>query len=55
MDHKKYIAGGISGLIEILVTHPIDYIKTIKQQYSQNNKQLNILILLKIITIYIKA
>ena len=47
MDHKKYIAGGISGLIEILVTHPIDYIKTIKQQYSQNNKQLNIINFIK--------
>ena len=32
-----YIAGGISGIIEIMVTHPLDYIKTKKQQYVQKN------------------
>lgn len=42
MDHNKYIAGGLSGILEILVTHPIDYIKTIKQKYSQNNKNFNL-------------
>ena len=35
-DTKRYIAGGISGIIEVLLTHPIDYIKTQKQIYTQN-------------------
>ena len=35
-DGKRYIAGGCSGIIEVLFTHPIDYIKTQKQIYTQN-------------------
>jgi len=32
---EKYYAGGISGIIEVLLTHPLDYIKTKKQEYTQ--------------------
>ena len=35
-DTKRYVAGGISGIIEVVFTHPIDYIKTKKQIYTQN-------------------
>ena len=35
-DTKKYISGGLSGIIEVLFTHPVDYIKTQKQIYTQN-------------------
>ena len=31
----KYYAGAISGIIEVLVTHPFDYIKTKRQEYAQ--------------------
>ena len=37
IDTKRYISGGLSGIIEVLCTHPIDYIKTQKQIYTQNN------------------
>ena len=37
LDTKKYISGGLSGVVEVLFTHPIDYIKTQKQIYVQNN------------------
>ena len=39
MDDLKYniIAGSISGLCEVLITHPLDYIKT-QLQYNNNNK-----------------
>ena len=37
---EKYYAGGISGIIEVLLTHPLDYIKTKKQEYVQ--KQISI-------------
>ena len=33
--NKKYICGGLSGIIEVLVTHPLDYIKTKNQEHSQ--------------------
>ena len=33
MDYKKYLSGGLSGIVEVTFTHPLDYIKTIKQQY----------------------
>jgi len=36
MDINKYIAGGLSGITEVLLTHPLDYIKTKKQEYAQN-------------------
>ena len=36
--YDTYIAGGISGMIEILVTHPLDYIKTKKQEYAQKHR-----------------
>ena len=35
-DTKRYISGGLSGIIEVLLTHPVDYIKTQKQIYVQN-------------------
>ena len=34
---NQYSAGGLSGIIEVLLTHPIDYIKTKRQLYIQNN------------------
>lgn len=34
-DYKKYISGGLSGIIEVSLTHPLDYIKTKKQEYTQ--------------------
>ena len=37
MDYKKYLSGGLSGIVEVTFTHPLDYIKTIKQQYTQQN------------------
>lgn len=37
-----YAAGGISGIIEVLTTHPIDVVKTKIQQYSSQNKTFNI-------------
>jgi len=35
-DIKPYINGGISGIIEITLIHPIEYFKTLKQ-YNKNN------------------
>ena len=32
IDNKKYIAGGLSGIIEVIATHPLDYIKTKKRK-----------------------
>ena len=37
IDSKRYIAGGLSGIIEVVTTHPLDYIKTKKQEYAQRN------------------
>jgi hypothetical protein len=34
-DKNRYIAGGVSGIIEVLCTHPLDYLKTKKQQFAQ--------------------
>lgn len=34
---EKYYAGAISGLIEVVLTHPLDFIKTKRQEYIQNN------------------
>ena len=28
LDYKKYMSGGLSGIIEVVFTHPLDYIKT---------------------------
>lgn len=39
MNH--YLAGGVSGLIEVLITHPLDYIKTSHQLFVQKNKNKN--------------
>lgn len=36
-DTKRYISGGLSGIVEVILTHPIDYIKTQKQIHTQNN------------------
>ena len=35
---KNFIAGGISGIFEVLITHPIDYLKVKKQEFRQLNK-----------------
>jgi hypothetical protein len=37
IDNKRYIAGGLSGIIEVIATHPLDYVKTKKQEYVQKN------------------
>uniref|UniRef100_A0A6C0AVX1 Mitochondrial carrier protein n=1 Tax=viral metagenome TaxID=1070528 RepID=A0A6C0AVX1_9ZZZZ len=34
---KPYINGGISGIIEITLVHPIEYFKTLKQYKKNNN------------------
>lgn len=34
---KKYVAGGFSGVIEVMCVHPIDYIKTKRQIHMQNS------------------
>lgn len=33
--NDKYIAGAVSGIIEVLCTHPLDFIKTKQQEYAQ--------------------
>ncbi len=38
----KYYAGAISGVIEVILTHPLDYVKTKRQEYKQNNLSLKI-------------
>lgn len=35
IDKQKYIAGGLSGIIEVIITHPLDYIKTKEHEYVQ--------------------
>ena len=37
IDNKRYLAGGFSGIIEVVSTHPLDYVKTKKQEYAQRN------------------
>ena len=41
LDYKKYLSGGLSGIIEVVFTHPLDYIKTKKQEYTQIQKLVN--------------
>jgi len=41
MDTNKFIAGGLSGITEVLMTHPIDYMKTKSQEYKQTGKSFN--------------
>lgn len=38
MDLNKFIAGGLSGIVEVIATHPIDYVKIKKQEYKQQGK-----------------
>ena len=38
---NEYIAGGISGFIEVLLTHPLDYVKTKHQLYIQKNNKIS--------------
>lgn len=40
MEYKKFVAGGLSGLIEISVTYPIDYIKVRRQEFKQTGQSL---------------
>ena len=35
--YNRYLAGGMSGIVEVLATHPLDYLKTKKQEYTQMN------------------
>ena len=42
MDLNKFYAGGLSGIIEVILTHPIDYLKTKKQQYKQLGSEYDI-------------
>ena len=41
IDNKRYIAGGLSGIVEVLFTHPVDYIKTQKQIFIQNKLKIS--------------
>jgi len=34
-EYNRYISGGLSGVIEVLFTHPLDFLKTKKQEYVQ--------------------
>jgi len=34
-SQDRYIAGATSGVIEVLLTHPIDFVKTKQQEYAQ--------------------
>lgn len=48
MDHyKKYIAGGLSGIVEVAFTYPLDYLKVKKQEHVQNNIKTNFFTTLK--------
>ena len=40
MEYKKFMAGGLSGLVEISFTYPIDYAKVKRQEYRQTGKSL---------------
>jgi len=37
-DYNRYISGCISGIVEVITTHPLDYIKTKKQEFIQNKQ-----------------
>lgn len=39
MDFKNFLAGGITGIIEVTCTHPIDLLKTKIQEYEQLGKK----------------
>lgn len=41
MDNNKFIAGGLSGIVEVIITHPIDFLKIKSQEYKQLNKPFN--------------
>ena len=48
MDHyKKYIAGGLSGIVEVTCTYPLDYLKVKQQEHAQKHTKLNFLSSLK--------
>lgn len=38
----EYIAGGLSGIVEVIFTHPLDYLKTKNQEYIQTNIKTNL-------------
>ena len=40
METKKFIAGGLSGFIEVTLTHPIDYLKVKRQEFKQTGHSL---------------
>ena len=44
---KKYVCGGLSGIFEVLTTHPLDFIKTKKQEHSQIKSNLGFIKYLK--------
>ena len=55
MDYNKYIAGGLSGIVEVLCTHPFDYLKTKKQEFAQrsiNNNFYKLILKEPILNIY---
>lgn len=41
MDNNKFIAGGLAGIVEVITTHPIDYMKIKAQEYKQIGKSYN--------------
>lgn len=40
MEYKKFVAGGLSGLIEISLTYPMDYLKVKRQEFKQTGQPL---------------
>lgn len=38
MDNSKFAAGAFSGIVEVFLTHPLDFIKIKSQEFSQKNK-----------------
>lgn len=40
-DYKRYISGGLSGIVEVIMTHPLDFLKTKKQEYIQSDIKTN--------------
>lgn len=40
-DYKFLLSGGLAGLVEISLTHPLDYIKTKRQEFLHKNMSTN--------------
>lgn len=40
MDYKKFMAGGLSGMIETSLMYPLDYTKVKRQEYKQTGRSM---------------